>query len=571
MDSSNEPNETGGQFQSSPLQLTDQPSTSSQRSDDVEEGEDETKNNRFYKTVFKISGFSKKELVSYFSLVKKKTLEFYELGLVFLELHLIKLIIFLGFWMSVKNPSLIHVTVTILSVTVAITQTHKQIIMSRVLSAIAAVFLLSTTIYQVTFIDHKQFDVTCVQASKTVVVNNAEWLGFRKIADGATLSGLLNMNIVYIVMVTVDVVVRMRQRNSRINRGRPDEPPAVLFPTVTRKDADQDLWHMLKYLSNYGFFKFGVEVCFICTVIVIGLRMDIVALLYALWLSCFILVDRRRLNALWPAFQWFIAVSIVIQYLLIVVVPPGLCLQFPWNEGALTNLQRWAMLPDPSLRNMANKLVAEFILLMFVTRQTHVFQIDCQSKPSETEYPGGTNESVLEDIRGNNGKKFVNPTPDFTSVRRNWLDLFKYVVLFGLFWCSLAMAFVAGTSRVNLFSLGYLIWSFAFLWQGSDFYLRSIDVILKWWIRFIGYNVLVIASKTILQIPGCLLRESLEENSCWLIRLLSIVCVHQEGSVDTSAISRTVSRTSYCFIKGHKIIPCSLLIDSATFPLTVES
>lgn len=34
----------------------------------------------------------------------------------------------------------------------------------------------------------------------------------------------------------------------------------VMFPEVTRKEADKDLIHCAKYIINYGFYKFGVEV-----------------------------------------------------------------------------------------------------------------------------------------------------------------------------------------------------------------------------------------------------------------------------------------------------------------------
>lgn len=36
--------------------------------------------------------------------------------------------------------------------------------------------------------------------------------------------------------------------------------PKVLFPRITRQDADKDLLHMIKYLVNYAFYKFGIEV-----------------------------------------------------------------------------------------------------------------------------------------------------------------------------------------------------------------------------------------------------------------------------------------------------------------------
>jgi len=64
---------------------------------------------------------------------------------------------------------------------------------------------------------------------------------------------------------------------------------------------------------------------------------------------------------------------------------------------------------------------------------------------------------------------------------RSWLDILKRIVLIGFIWFTLAIVFLAGTNRVNLFSLGYLIGSFIFLWQGNDYYLRPVNVILKWY------------------------------------------------------------------------------------------
>lgn len=64
---------------------------------------------------------------------------------------------------------------------------------------------------------------------------------------------------------------------------------------------------------------------------------------------------------------------------------------------------------------------------------------------------------------------------------RSWLDILKRIVLIGFIWFTLAIVFLAGTNRVNLFSLGYLIGSFIFLWQGNDYYLRPVNVILNWY------------------------------------------------------------------------------------------
>lgn len=112
-------------------------------------------------------------------------------------------------------------------------------------------------------------------------------------------------------------------------------------------------------------------------------------------------------------------------------------------------------------------------------------------------------------------------------------------------WITLAIVFLAGTNRVNFFSLGYLVGSFIFLWQGSDLYLRPIPKILKAyvyhisihplqfnlficrWNWLLGYNVAVIMVKTILQIWGCIFFDDV--NACWLMKLLGIGCIQKFG------------------------------------------
>lgn len=71
---------------------------------------------------------------------------------------------------------------------------------------------------------------------------------------------------------------------------------------------------------------------------------------------------------------------------------------------------------------------------------------------------------------------------------RNWLDVLKCAVLLSFFWATLAIVFMAGSKRVNIFSIGYLIGSFIFLWQGAEFYLRPINTILRWFVYLVCGN-----------------------------------------------------------------------------------
>lgn len=90
--------------------------------------------------------------------------------------------------------------------------------------------------------------------------NTAEWLGFHKTDQDHSLPQLVKWNIIYIVTVTLWAVVLVRQFNFRVSRGKPTTRPYFMFPKIKRNDADKNLKNCIKYLFNYGFYKFGIEV-----------------------------------------------------------------------------------------------------------------------------------------------------------------------------------------------------------------------------------------------------------------------------------------------------------------------
>lgn len=89
---------------------------------------------------------------------------------------------------------------------------------------------------------------------------------------------------------------------------------------------------------------------------------------------------------------------------------------------------------------------------------------------------------------------------------------------------TLAIVFLAGANRVNIFSLGYLLGAFVFLWQGEEIYLRPVPYILKRWNTLLGYNVAVIMVKALLQIIGCMFLLEVKSHACWAAQLFEITC-----------------------------------------------
>lgn len=167
--------------------------------------------------------------------------------------------------------------------------------------------------------------------------------------------------------------------------------------------------------------------------------MDIVALIYAIWLCILFSLTRQKQEKAWPYFKWFVFVLTLVQYILLVGFPPSLCIrkqfynllllfiynktlqllsiEYPWTTTILKNFQEWAGLPDITLRLQSSKLPLDFLLLMIVCRQMLVFRIEAQYEASGTEFLGGTNKSVIEDIN-NLGKEPLTNSHDFVTSTR---------------------------------------------------------------------------------------------------------------------------------------------------------
>lgn len=215
-------------------------------------------------------------------------------------------------------------------------------------------------------------------------------------------------------------------------------------------------------------------------------------------------------------------------------------LDYPWKTEVLKRLQQMIWLPDPTLREHVQRLVFDFLLLMCTCRQMLVFRIEKQYENSE--FPGGSNKSVVDEInKVGSGETQEIEAHDFVSMQKNWLDILKCIIFLGWFWITLAIVFLAGSRYPNIYSVGYLVGSFIFLWQGGEFYLRPIYTILRWWRLLVAYNVLVITVKAILHLPICIFIEFLEDNwsgICFFIKAFGIRCDRSApNSLDPSPVN----------------------------------
>uniref|UniRef100_A0A336KKQ0 CSON012824 protein n=1 Tax=Culicoides sonorensis TaxID=179676 RepID=A0A336KKQ0_CULSO len=375
---------------------------------------------------------TRRDLQKALNLLWKRILYLSEYVWVFLEIHFLKIIMVFAFYLATNHVRFLHILFATVAALGVGCRSQNQILTSKIASLFCSILLILTMIYQIKYIKEEDYAYNChpnatmpnetLPETRTVLNNTAIWFGFIKSNKKTPLLTLITPYLAYIVLVTVHSVVTLRQTIRRIRLGQPVQTAKLLFPKIVRKDADKDIPHLLMYLCNYGFYKFGIEISLVMLTFVIGRRMDIYALIYAFWLCGLFVLDRTKLSNIWGSLRWFLVGSIITQYLTFVGLPPRLC--------------------------------------------------------------------------------------------------------------------IAGTNRVNLFSIGYLVGSFTFLWQGTDFYLRPIRLILKWWNMLIGYTVFVISLKAMLQIAGCFYIKDLMKGYCWLVQLLGISCICYPKAIDETDLEK---------------------------------
>lgn len=440
-----------------------------------------------------------------------------------LEIHIIKIVFLSSFCLAAFDVCAIHVAFVVF-VVIALPVQSLQSFFSHCCSVWAAILLLSKMIYQLNIVDYLNWQVNCTSVLYTntsldppypfnVTIDNHDWIGFRRTSYLASYcKGYIGL----ILVLTIQAVVKIRQEVNRLNLNEPEPKAGVIFPDATRSTADDNLLECLKYLANYFFYKFGLEVSLITIVACIGVRLDVLAFSSAVWLASMFLLKRKTLAKIWPFYVTYQCIILIIEYFIYLGLPPGLCIEYPWTESLVEGLREWLFLPNFQAPPDTRKIVADFFQLLIACCQLFVFHIE--TSPIAELYEGGNNKEINFD------NPEPNPIPDFATCTKTCLDMIKVIIFYAFYWIALAIVFKAGTSRINLFAMGYVVSCFYFLWNGNEFYLKTRRALLRMWNILLAYNVTVIFLSSVLQLIGCTYFESLRLNQCWIVQLLGIAC-----------------------------------------------
>jgi len=299
----------------------------------------------------------------------------------------------------------------------------------------------------------------------------------------------------------------------------------IIFSGIGRREADQSLWNLMKYFLNFGFYKFGIELSCLALIIAISNRLDVVAAVYCIILTLLcITTSKKTLAYVWPILTFIVSVLIPLQFLLRLGFPDALCSKYPWATMS-PDIRYWLYLPDYSMPQDKTLLYFDFLVLLAICRQAVVFRLI--SITSGTSYV--VNEQIHHNFSAHQFKLKYLPDEEGFAVEDCFSNystpsnFMKSIFFISTFWITLAAVLVAGATKVSLFSLGYLIGCFIFLWLGNDAYLMPLRRLIFSWNCFIFYAALVIFTKVILQLYSCYEHTYLL-NHCYILQLLRIVC-----------------------------------------------
>ncbi|XP_032467901.1 piezo-type mechanosensitive ion channel component 1 isoform X2 [Phocoena sinus] len=449
-----------------------------------------------------------------------------------LELHVFKMVALYTVWVALKEVSVLNFLLVVLWA-FALPYPRFRPMASCLATVWTCIIIVCKMLYQLKVVSPHEYASNCTEPfpnstnlQKTEIhesllyrgpIDPANWFGVRK---GFPNLGYIQSHLQILLLLVFEAVVYRCQDYHRRRHQLAPLPAQAVCADGTRQQLDRDLPSCLKYFVNFFFYKFGLEICFLMAVNVIGQRMNFMVILHGCWLVA-VLTRRRReaIARLWPSYCLFLALFLLYQYLLCLGMPPALCIDYPWRWSQAipmnSALIRWLYLPDFFSAPNATNLINDVLLLLCASQQWQVFSAE---RTEEWRHVAGINTDRLELLQGE-----PNPVPNFIHCR-SYLDMLKVAVFRYLFWLVLVVVFVTGATRVSIFGLGYLLACFYLLLFGTSLQQKDTRTRLVLWDCLILYNVTVIVSKNMLSLLSCVFVEQMQSSFCWVIQLFSLVC-----------------------------------------------
>ncbi|RVE70309.1 hypothetical protein OJAV_G00063360 [Oryzias javanicus] len=465
-----------------------------------------------------------------------------------MELHSLKIVSSGIIWVSLQEVSLMNFLFLALWV-FALPFPKLRPLASSISAVWACVMVVCKMFYQLKVIKPLDYSSNCtarlmssnssaVDAEMEMMGNIAEllrrsilyiepvdpvyWCGALLKCEGRILPCLRN-HLMVLGLLVFEATVSRHQLYFRLHNDLKPPPFSIIFKGITRTHLDHGVLPCIKYFINFFFYKFGLEISLIVAVNVIGQRMDFYALLHSCALMAVLSRRRRKsIGEVWPKYCCFTAGLMVLQYLLCIGIPPAFCVDYPWRTALkplTSNVIKWFYLPDFAMSPNPSFIFYDHLLLLCSSLQWQVF---LEENRAAVRLLAGDNVEISRSLDPCSFNQFI-PVGNFLHCRC-YLDMIKVFVFSYFFWLVLCLIFITGTTRINIFCLGYLVACFYFMLFGSSVLMQPVRYILRLWDWLIGYTCFVIAMKNLLSLGSCGYLDSLLKNSCWLIQAFSMFC-----------------------------------------------
>lgn len=456
-----------------------------------------------------------------------------------LETHYIKVVLFMIFRLAIVEVCLMSSPFPIIVIIALIFPSTSKfccLLASWLISFIVTVRNLS----ELSFLRIYDIENTCDASAPPALQNNAysilPYIGINHSA-GNPLNGVRNQVLV-LILITIQSFINMHYERRSVKSY--ELSLGVIFTGVGRREADQGLFNTIKYFCNFGFYNFGIEITCLALVIAISNRLDVVAAVYGIILTISsITTSRRTLASIWPILTLLVSLLVPVQYALRLGFPKSLCEYYPWYQ-VNTDYKYWLFLSDYQTVQNERFLLFDFLVLLAITRQSNVFRHMTLNTPPPVVTSGNLERPSYMDHDSNETRlRYLPGESEFTvedcfsnySSQGNYL---KSIFFMSIYWITLAVVLVAGATKISLFSLGYLLGCFIFLWLGNDAYLMAKGKLCFSWNLLIFYATFVIFSKVILQLVACYLHDYLMGH-CYILQLLRIVCYRKMNGLNPNA------------------------------------
>uniref|UniRef100_A0A8C8DUD1 Piezo-type mechanosensitive ion channel component n=1 Tax=Oryzias sinensis TaxID=183150 RepID=A0A8C8DUD1_9TELE len=450
-----------------------------------------------------------------------------------MELHSLKIVSSGIIWVSLQEVSLMNFLFLALWV-FALPFPKLRPLASSISAVWACVMVVCKMFYQLKVIKPLDYSSNCTAVMGNIAellrrsilyiepVDPVYWCGALRKCEGRILPCLRN-HLMVLGLLVFEATVHRHQLYFRLHNDLKPPPFSIIFKGITRQHLDHGVLPCIKYFINFFFYKFGLEISLIVAVNVIGQRMDFYALLHSCALMAVLSRRRRKsIGEVWPKYCCFTAGLMVLQYLLCIGIPPAFCVDYPWRTAVkplTSNVIKWFYLPDFAMRPNPSFIFYDHLLLLCSSLQWQVF---VEENRAAVRLLAGDNVEISRSLDPCSFNQFI-PVDNFLHCRC-YLDMVKVFVFSYFFWLVLCLIFITGTTRINIFCLGYLVACFYFMLFGSSVLMQPVRYILRLWDWLIGYTCFVIAMKNLLSLGSCGYLDSLLKNSCWLIQAFSMFC-----------------------------------------------